>query len=274
MKTKKIDAILYLQPSENCVKCARYISGNIHIINQMGISITVKKIPTKPTEKMVKILRDMQIERLPTISISGKNHVGFDAIRTLFENNIQRFKEQLEKYQSGDDEETVSPAGDEGSVPSSRNVQDFWRKQIKTGDDQEDEESENSILDRDIRKFKEKEEKSKIAMPHRGRGQANVPMRGAPFGDDEEQEPPKRSTSRPQSNPHEEIESEEEDEIPTPRKKSQSNSSHPSGRTPPDNLKLDTRDGIGNFRVQGMEAGDERIMGALADKIGYSDGFM
>jgi len=83
--------ILYIKPGRSTIDVLQYLNNNIQIINEMGVYINIKKWEDL-TKVDMRNLRKYNITKLPSLlADSGKVFTGYNAIQSLFDDNINQY---------------------------------------------------------------------------------------------------------------------------------------------------------------------------------------
>jgi len=87
--------LLVGEQGDNNVKLLTYFRNNIDTVNDMGVYLQIKVLTDDDMDpEMVATLESRNIPRLPALVIDGKPHIGYAAIRKVFDKNITRFKQE------------------------------------------------------------------------------------------------------------------------------------------------------------------------------------
>jgi len=79
-----MEATIYLQPSDNSLKIAKFVKDNIDNILRAGVRVRMEKVPKDTSSYAFKKLDERGINRLPALVSGDVTRVGYDGIVDWF----------------------------------------------------------------------------------------------------------------------------------------------------------------------------------------------
>lgn len=79
-----MEATIYLQPSDNSLKIAKFVKNNIDNIRRAGVRVRMEKVPKDTSSYTFKKLEERGINRLPALVSGEVTRVGYDSIVDWF----------------------------------------------------------------------------------------------------------------------------------------------------------------------------------------------
>jgi hypothetical protein len=79
-----MEATIYLQPSDNSLKIAKFVKNNIDNIKRAGMRVRMEKVPKDTSAYAFKKLEERGINRLPALVSGEVTRVGYDSIVDWF----------------------------------------------------------------------------------------------------------------------------------------------------------------------------------------------
>ena len=171
---------------ELTISVLRYIKENLQLIQTMGITIQVRKILDKDLkdDRVIKMLRERGITRLPALCTSQQVYIGAKSIIDLYDKNLKSFQAERQKKQAPPKKAVAAP-----------DIESYFnREMMATGHDDDDDENMNEGGDNMMDTYRQVvSRRDGSAGPPRGHATNRM------INDDEDMSarPPTRSSMRP-----------------------------------------------------------------------------